>query len=161
MEQIIYRNKNWYLLLDAGELGLQRLSFLTKQEYSSLAKKNIANAFSRKELQDLNIKLDKYFSGEPIIFDEPMDLQIGTPFQQKVWQALLTIDFGKYITYKELADKIDKPKAARAVGNAVGANPIPLIIPCHRVIAAGKRLGGFSAGLDIKRALLAVENILL
>jgi len=82
---------------------------------------------------------------------------VGTPFQLAVWQELLNIPTGETITYGEMARRIGKPKAARAVGGALGANPVPWLVPCHRVIAAQGKIGGFSAGLQIKRALLASE----
>ena len=81
----------------------------------------------------------------------------GTPFQKKVWKALLKIPFGKIVSYKQLAVNIGKPKAFRAVANACGANPIPLFIPCHRVIKSDGTLGGFSSGIKIKKKLLKLE----
>jgi len=89
----------------------------------------------------------------------PLDLASGTEFQRRVWSALQKISSGKTRSYSEVASSIGKPKAARAVGSACGANPIPVLIPCHRVLAANKKLGGFSGGLDWKRALLAREGI--
>src|SRR5262249_37369106 len=89
----------------------------------------------------------------------PMDLSAGTDFQRRVWSALRTIPAGKPLSYAEVAGKIGRPGATRAVGNACGANPIPVLVPCHRVLAAHHGLGGFSAGLDWKRRLLAREGI--
>jgi methylated-DNA-[protein]-cysteine S-methyltransferase len=83
---------------------------------------------------------------------------IGTPFQQKVWKELLKVPAGETISYAELARRIRKPKAMRAVGNAMGANPVPIIVPCHRVIASGGGLGGFGGGLTLKRLLLEAER---
>lgn len=85
----------------------------------------------------------------------------GTPFQKKVWGAILKIPKGKTITYKELAQKIGKPKAVRAVANAVGANPMPVTIPCHRVVRSDGTLGGYSGkgGVKTKRALLEKEGV--
>jgi len=89
----------------------------------------------------------------------PLDLQQGTPFQQSVWNALRSIPYGATLSYGEIANKIGKPKAVRATGGACGANPIPLIIPCHRVLAANRKLGGFSGGIEWKQKLLALESI--
>lgn len=89
----------------------------------------------------------------------PFDRSAGTAFQQRVWQALGRIPPGQYLTYSGLAAAIGRPKAVRAVGGACGANPIPVLIPCHRVLAAGGGLGGFSGGLDWKRRLLAREGV--
>jgi O-6-methylguanine DNA methyltransferase len=88
----------------------------------------------------------------------PLDLAGGTPFQRKVWAALRQILPGQTRSYGQLASALGAPKAARAVGSACGANPIPLLIPCHRVLASGGGLGGFSAGLHWKRRLLAREG---
>ena len=88
----------------------------------------------------------------------PLDLA-GTEFQKSVWRALRKISFGKTKSYGEIAELIGKPKAVRAVGGACGANPVPVLVPCHRVLAANKKLGGFSGGLDWKRSLLAREGI--
>jgi O-6-methylguanine DNA methyltransferase len=88
----------------------------------------------------------------------PLDLT-GTEFQKRVWNALRKISTGQTESYGEIAQQIGKPKAVRAVGGACGANPVPIFVPCHRVLAANKKLGGFSGGLDWKRSLLAREGI--
>ena len=90
----------------------------------------------------------------------PLDLG-GTEFQKSVWNALRKISSGKTKSYGEIAQAIGKPKAVRAVGGACGANPVPVLVPCHRVLAANKKLGGFSGGLDWKRDLLAREGVSL
>jgi O-6-methylguanine DNA methyltransferase len=87
----------------------------------------------------------------------PLDLSRGTPFQQEVWRALLEIPAGETRSYGEIAARVGEPGAARAVGAACGANPIPVLVPCHRVLAAHKKLGGFSSGLKWKRLLLERE----
>jgi methylated-DNA-[protein]-cysteine S-methyltransferase len=103
-------------------------------------------------------ELTAYFEGAPADFsDLTLDPQ-GTPFQRRVWQELRRIPRGQAISYKELAQRIGNPKASRAVGQANGRNPIALIIPCHRVIAADGTLGGYSSGLDRKRWLLRHEG---
>lgn len=91
----------------------------------------------------------------------PFDLSSGTAFQQSVWAGMCKIKFGQTQSYGELAAAIGNPKAVRAVGGACGANPIPVLVPCHRVLAAQQKLGGFSSGLDWKRKLLAQEKISL
>jgi O-6-methylguanine DNA methyltransferase len=95
--------------------------------------------------------------GEPKEFP-PLDLA-GTAFQKSVWGALRKISSGKTKSYGEIASAIGRPKAVRAVGGACGANPVPVLVPCHRVLAANKKLGGFSGGLDWKRSLLKREEI--
>ncbi len=89
----------------------------------------------------------------------PLDLAAGSPFQQAVWRALCRIAPGATQSYGDIARSVGAPGAARAVGQACGANPIPLLVPCHRVLAAGGKLGGFSGGLDWKRRLLAHEAV--
>lgn len=101
-------------------------------------------------------QLEEYFAGTRTAFDLPL-APAGTPFQQRVWRALLGIGFGETVSYGEVAARIGHPGAARAVGHANGRNPIGIVIPCHRVIAAGGALGGYSAGLERKRFLLNLE----
>lgn len=101
----------------------------------------------------------EYFDGKRTEFYIPIH-PIGTKFQLSVWEQLKNIPYGQVITYGDIAKAIGNPKASRAVGNAVGANPLPIIVPCHRVIASNG-IGGFSCGLDIKKQLMAVEEIVL
>ena len=103
-------------------------------------------------------ELGEYFAGKRRKFTVPLDLQ-GTPFQLKAWHTLQRIPFGKAVSYGEEARMLGKPKAARAVGSANGRNPIPIIVPCHRVVAGDGTLGGYSAGLPMKRKLLALEGV--
>lgn len=101
-------------------------------------------------------QLREYFSGERKIFDLPLK-QNGTPFQEKAWDYLMTIPYGKTVSYKEEAIKIGSPKGSRAVGSANGKNNIAIIVPCHRVVNEGKGLGGYAYGLDVKKYLLRLE----
>lgn len=101
-------------------------------------------------------QLEEYFAGKRTIFDLPLAPQ-GTPFQQDVWHALCTVPYGKTASYGQIAARIGRPKACRAVGMANHTNPIPIFIPCHRIIGANGNLTGYGGGLDIKRALLALE----
>ena len=103
--------------------------------------------------------LNSVLAGKPAKQFPPLDLSAGTEFQQSVWRALLNISTGATKSYGEIAGLLRRPKAVRAVGGACGANPIPVLIPCHRVLAANRQLGGFSGGLDWKRRLLARERI--
>jgi methylated-DNA-[protein]-cysteine S-methyltransferase len=105
--------------------------------------------------------LQDYFAGRLRGFDHlTLDLQ-GTGFQQRVWDALRQVPFGTTTTYKAMAQSLNMPLGARAVGGALGANPIPIIIPCHRVVATDGSLGGFSSGLNNKRLLLAHEQVVM
>ena len=101
-------------------------------------------------------QIREYFAGTRTTFDLPLDLG-GTPFQQKVWLELGSIPFGTTITYGEQARRVGRPQAARAVGAANGRNPVPVVLPCHRVIGSGGALTGFGGGLDTKRSLLRHE----
>jgi methylated-DNA-[protein]-cysteine S-methyltransferase len=92
-------------------------------------------------------------------FETPLDLSSGTEFQRSVWRRLRKVKYGQATSYGELAEAVGRPGAMRAVGNAVGSNPLPIIIPCHRVLAHGGKLGGFSGGLSRKRQLLKLEGI--
>ncbi len=103
-------------------------------------------------------QLKAYFSGKLKTFTVPLNLQ-GTQFQKQVWEALRQIPFGQVVSYKDIADAIGHPKAIRAVGQANGRNPIPIIVPCHRVILANGKLGGYSSGVLRKRWLLEHEGI--
>jgi methylated-DNA-[protein]-cysteine S-methyltransferase len=101
-------------------------------------------------------QIQEYFAGARRTFDLPLDLG-GTPFQQKVWLELGSIPFGTTISYGEQARRVGRPQAARAVGAANGRNPVPIVLPCHRVIGSGGALTGFGGGLDTKRTLLRHE----
>jgi methylated-DNA-[protein]-cysteine S-methyltransferase len=102
-------------------------------------------------------QLRAYFAKKLTRFDLPLQPE-GTPFQIEVWRELQTIPYGKVISYGELAKRIGKPRASRAVGGANGSNPIPIIIPCHRVIGSNGKLTGYAGGLHIKEALLKLES---
>jgi methylated-DNA-[protein]-cysteine S-methyltransferase len=103
-------------------------------------------------------QLKQYAAGKAVRWSVPVDLSAGTAFQQKVWRALIMIPRGQTRSYAWVARQIGKPKATRAVGTACGANPVPVVIPCHRVIASDGSLGGFGGGLPMKRRLLALER---
>jgi methylated-DNA-[protein]-cysteine S-methyltransferase len=102
-------------------------------------------------------QLQAYFAGELENFNLPLAPE-GTPFQKEVWQRLCDISYGQTISYGELARRIGNPKASRAVGLANGSNPIPIVIPCHRVIGSNGKLTGYGGGLPIKEKLLALER---
>lgn len=141
------------------------------------SRKGIKNIYLNKKSSQLNTKettklqpddpfmfnvfneLKEYFNMQRTKFTVPLDIK-GTKFQMKVWDELLKIPFGKTVSYKTIAEGIGNPKAVRAVGRANGANPVPIIIPCHRVIASDGKLGGYSAGEGIKEKLLEVEGCL-
>jgi methylated-DNA-[protein]-cysteine S-methyltransferase len=103
-------------------------------------------------------QLGEYFAGQRRAFELPLDLR-GTPFQRAVWDALLRIPFGESRSYSGLAQELGRPRAARAVGQAVGANPVSIIVPCHRVLGQNGSLTGYGGGLERKVALLWLEGL--
>ncbi|HJT22751.1 MAG TPA: methylated-DNA--[protein]-cysteine S-methyltransferase [Nitrospira sp.] len=111
-------------------------------------------------LRRARTELLQYLSGDKRSFSLRLDLRGGTEFQQRVWQVLQRMPYGSLRSYQWVAGRVGGPRYARAVGNAVGANPIPMVIPCHRVVACGPSLGGFSGGLPMKRRLLNLEGTL-
>ena len=108
--------------------------------------------------KELKAQLDRYFKGERLVFKVPFDMR-GTPFQVEVWKAIYSIPYGKLTSYGGIAKQIGRPKAVRAVGSAVGDNPMGLVVPCHRVVSSNGGIGGFGGGLPLKRRLLAQEGI--
>ena len=111
------------------------------------------------EFKDIIKQFSYYFDGKLQYFDYPLDLRLGTQFQQKVWKKLITIPYGETRSYKWLASSIKKPHASRAVGNANGNNPLSIIIPCHRVVRKNGELGGYTGGTNIKKFLLKLEQV--
>jgi O-6-methylguanine DNA methyltransferase len=105
-------------------------------------------------------QLQRYFAGEPVQFSCPLDLR-GTPFQVSVWKELFRIPYGQTRTYAEIASAIGAPRAVRAVGAANGANPVAVIVPCHRVIGSNGTLTGYGGGLGMKEWLLTLEGVML
>jgi O-6-methylguanine DNA methyltransferase len=105
-------------------------------------------------------QLVEYLAGRRTAFDLPLDLSAGTAFQRKVWKTLQAIPYGELWSYRGLASQVGGVHYARAVGGAVGANPLPIVVPCHRIVAQDATIGGFSSGLPAKRRLLALEGSL-
>lgn len=145
------------LKLIGSSKGLHSISWLSdkppKFNLPEITENNSYALFSEVEKQ-----LNEYFQGERKDFDIKLDLGYGTSFQQKVWDALTKIPYGEVRTYGQQAVLVGSPKAVRAVGSANGRNLIPIIIPCHRVIASGGKLGGFGGGLENKKILLELER---
>jgi O-6-methylguanine DNA methyltransferase len=125
-------------------------------EHQPTHKRTAANTL----LERTEAELDEYFAGTRQAFTLPLDLQ-GRAFQQRVWRALTHIPHGHTISYGKLAHRLDAPQAARAVGAACGANPVPIIAPCHRVLGSDGSLHGFGGGLAVKAWLLRHEGVLL
>jgi methylated-DNA-[protein]-cysteine S-methyltransferase len=143
------------LMLAGDERGLHVIEFLASPRARSPEPEWTENpsAFDRAAAE-----LREYFAGERRRFTLKLAPQ-GTPFQQRVWTALRDIPYGETCSYGELASRIGQPAASRAVGLANGRNPLPIVIPCHRVIGANGSLTGYGGGLPIKRHLLALEGV--
>lgn len=141
------------LIMAADSCGLQYVTF--HDRWQSISSDHWIYDPGRMEKYTLQMK--EYLAGERKRFSLPLAPR-GTPFQLQVWHTLTTIPFGRTISYGELAEMIGRPGAARAVGNANGRNPIVIIQPCHRVVAAQSGIGGFSAGIYRKRFLLGLER---
>ncbi len=164
MYYALYKQGWWHLLLVASEKGLCRVRFLRSEEPRLLVKKYEEQYGAELTSNDRFFHawrqaFNKYFSGTETEFDLPTDIDRGTFFQKKVWKSLSRLAYGTTTTYGRLADAIGHPKACRAVGNANSANPLPIVIPCHRVVAAGNKLGGYGAGAAIKKRLLDLEGV--
>ena len=112
-----------------------------------------------KEIQELVGELQRYFAGERVEFSVRLDLDGLTEWQKRVLMKAAGIPYGKVMTYGDLAAAVGSPGAGRAVGQAMARNPVPIVVPCHRIVAASGKLGGFSAGSDWKRKLLRLEGI--
>jgi len=164
MEKIYYSSfeSPWLkkVFVASTERGVCMVDFLTSEKAFL---RNLKGQFPGGGIQDkqknrgILLQLKKYLEGGLKRFKCKLDLR-GTPFQKKVWSALVKIPYGETRSYQDVARAIGHPKAFRAVGNANGSNPIPLIIPCHRVIETNGGLGGFGHGLKVKKELLDFEK---
>src|SRR6266568_8235044 len=154
---------NWQLYLAATDIGLCYVT-LPNESLDTLrqwVQIHIPEAWMTEDASKLGQYQDQlveYLRGERRVFALPLDLR-GTTFQVSVWKALTHIPYGETRSYTELATIVKRPKAVRAVGTANGANPIPIIVPCHRVIGKDGTLHGFRGGLDVKAELLRLEGV--
>jgi methylated-DNA-[protein]-cysteine S-methyltransferase len=145
-----FRSPLGWLTIEATDLGVMGIAFGERGSTQPAV-----SALARGHLEAAKGALAEYFAGKPPHLPA-LDLQ-GSDFQRRVWRALLEIPWGELRTYGELAEGLGMPGAARAVGAANGRNPVAILVPCHRVVGAGGRLGGYSGGLEVKRELLAHE----
>lgn len=152
------------LLLAGTPRGLVRLAYLDRGEHEDVVLEQLAARVSPRilaaprRLDDARRELDEYFEGQRRQFDLTLDWQLTHGFGRRVLQATARIPFGSVSTYKQVATQAGSPRASRAAGNALGANPIPIIVPCHRVLHTTGGLGGYTGGLERKRLLLAIEQ---
>ncbi|MBA7682526.1 Methylated-DNA--protein-cysteine methyltransferase [subsurface metagenome] len=128
------------------------------QEACQLLGDSVSHAIWSPHLfKDLMERLKVYFSGHRTTFPDKLNLSRATHFQREVWEITRLIPYGETRSYAWVAEQIKKPRAVRAVGQALGKNPLPIIVPCHRVVASDGKLGGFSGGVEMKRCLLSLE----
>jgi methylated-DNA-[protein]-cysteine S-methyltransferase len=152
------------LLIATTDRGLVRISFPTETE--GIVLEELARRLSPRILEAprkvarVARELDQYFAGRRKKFEVPLDWSLVGPYATKVLKATARIPFGKVSTYREVAGKAGNPAASRAAGNALGSNPIPVVVPCHRVLRTGGGLGGYGGGLDVKEHLLKLEGVL-
>jgi methylated-DNA-[protein]-cysteine S-methyltransferase len=152
------------LLLAATPRGLVRITYPVETPETVL--EQLAESVSPRilespaKLDDVRRELDRYFEGELHDFDVPLDWQLTRGFYRKVLRATARIPYGQTRSYSEMAKRAGSPRAVRATGTALGSNPLPIIVPCHRVLRSGGALGGYGGGLDVKQTLLELEGAL-
>jgi methylated-DNA-[protein]-cysteine S-methyltransferase len=152
------------LLLAATPRGLVRITFPIETPETVL--EQLAESVSPRilespaKLDEVRRELDRYFEGELHDFDVPLDWQLTRGFYRKVLRATARIPYGQTRSYSEMAKRAGSPRAVRATGTALGSNPLPIVVPCHRVLRSGGALGGYGGGLDVKQALLELEGAL-
>ena len=146
----IYQSPIGALTILSGDKGIKAIKFYEDEKVKAQGRTNEMTRWAVKELEE-------YFQGKRKVFTVPC-VPKGTDFQKRVWEALIQIPYGETRTYKEIAAAAGNPKASRAVGMANNRNPIPIIIPCHRVIGTNGSLTGYAGGLNVKEYLLKLER---
>lgn len=144
------------MLIAASEQALAGVWFEAQQHMPDYSTWDIAR--DHLVLQHAALEIERYFNGQTLVFSTPRMAAWGTDFQKEVWETLMTIPYGQTVTYGEIAKRLNRPNAVRAVGGAVGRNPWSLIAPCHRVVGAKGGLTGYAGGLERKIALLKLEG---
>ncbi|MCA9371643.1 methylated-DNA--[protein]-cysteine S-methyltransferase [Candidatus Woesebacteria bacterium] len=150
MEPFFYHSPLGWLRIESDQESLQSIKYCKKGAKDKSHRSPIMQEKIQRELEE-------YFEGKRTVFSLALG-PVGTPFQKKVWEYLLTIPYGQTRTYGQVARAIGRPKAARAVGMALNKNPIPIVVPCHRVVGSAGKLTGYAGGLDKKKWLLKHEG---
>jgi methylated-DNA-[protein]-cysteine S-methyltransferase len=153
------------LLAATTPRGLVRMSFAAHRTADAVLDVIAARISPRvmespATLDDVRRQLDEYFEGARRRFDLRIDWRLAGPFQRKVLRRTAAIPYGGYLTYAEVAAEAGSPRGARAAGNALAGNPVPVVVPCHRVLASGGGLGGYGGGIEMKKRLLRLEGAL-
>lgn len=156
-----FKHEHWNIYIAATAQGLCYVGSQNKgfEELENWAKKRLPSydlVKNAENMQSYSHGLIEYLTGKRKNFSEPVDLH-GTPFQKEVWKALLEIPYGQTVSYTDIAIRVQKPGSVRAVGTAIGANPVLITVPCHRVLAKSGKLAGYRGGLEMKEQLLALE----
>lgn len=148
------------LLLAATERGLVAIGLLHHDVLLEVLGQKVSPRVVRRaaRLDEVRRQLDEYFAGERRAFDLPLDWALSKGFRRQILDELTHVPYGRVVSYRELAALAGNPKASRAVGSAMATNPIPIVVPCHRVIRTDGSLGGYGGGLPMKQALLALEE---
>ncbi len=151
------------LLVACTPRGLVRLAYLGSEDEDEVLEQLASNVSPRvlaapRRLDEPRRELDQYFAGRRRQFELPLDWRLTHGFSRRVLEATARIPYGSTATYKQVATEAGNARAFRAAGNALGSNPIPIVVPCHRILHSGGGLGGYTGGLDRKRLLLAVEG---
>jgi methylated-DNA-[protein]-cysteine S-methyltransferase len=157
MKTVVFQTSAGWMGIRASEAGLTDIVLPKKTRESVERELGGDAAVPDPALSDLVRRLQAYFNGEAVAFPDRLDFSSATPFQRAVWEAARQIPRGETRSYTWVAEQAGRPLAVRAAGGALGKNPLPVIVPCHRVIAASGALGGFSGGLAMKRKLLDLE----
>jgi methylated-DNA-[protein]-cysteine S-methyltransferase len=151
------------LLLAITDLGLVRVAYLDHSRVGAVLEQLATSLSPRviaapRKLDEVRRELDEYFAGRRDRFALALDWQLTRGFGRRVLQATVRVPYGGVSTYKQVAAEAGSPRGSRAAGNALGANPLPIVVPCHRILHADGGLGGYTGGLDRKRLLLAIER---
>ncbi len=155
----VWKNISGWCAVEYTSEGIKSLRFGRRSEEDASAGLAKSHEGKRPAFVDEAVRqLDEYFIGSEVSFKIPVDMNGATDFRKKVWKETAKVGYGKTITYGELARRIGSGGAARAVGSALGANNVPLIIPCHRILRSGGEMGGFALGISVKEALLDLER---
>jgi methylated-DNA-[protein]-cysteine S-methyltransferase len=165
MRAIIFKSSWGWMGISETSKGINAIALPTRSRRAVESNlRSVAGAPFEEEasaqLETARRQLLDYLDGKRTTFDVPLDFSQGTPFQRRVWRVLQRVPYGKLRSYQWIASRVGGRHYARAVGSAVGSNPLPVVIPCHRIVAQDASLGGFSCGLPMKRKLLTLEGTL-
>ena len=157
----IFKTRGGWMGILGSPTGLRRITLPLPSKEEAIMELGIDDAKqNRKFYQELIQRFKHYFSGQPVEFHDRLDMSQATPFQRVVWRAARKIPYGETRRYGWVARQSGNANASRAVGQALGKNPLPIIVPCHRVVYSNGGLGGFTGGLAIKKRLLILEKAL-